>query len=166
MALKTRMVLEPSEIMLTKVTRSTTINLSNSAGSEKIAWVAYAADPGLLTVTPQTGDGGKITIAVTGTLDFYGSVQSAVYVFDITGPDKPVQTIAITIKGDQPHMPGDTNGDTQKDLADVILNLQIATGLTPLLPGYPEPRGSDVDSDFRLGATEAIYVLQESSDIR
>ncbi len=110
---RTRMVLAPAAVSLTRTAKSKEVAISNE-GSGELEWVAVAADPGLITVTPETGAGGRqLTVAAPTTLgfDFYGSVRTAVYVFDVTGPRKPPQAVQVLVKGDQGHEHGDINGN-------------------------------------------------------
>ena len=57
---------------------------------------------------------------------------------------------------------GDLNGDGEVDLADLVLSLQVLTGVRPAgLPG-----GADVDQDGYLTLVEAIYILGTAAGLR
>ncbi|NJL59993.1 MAG: hypothetical protein HC887_10490 [Desulfobacteraceae bacterium] len=60
-------------------------------------------------------------------------------------------------------MPGDINRDKKIDLKDVILALQVLSGLTPANTIYKE---ADVNGDSRIGLEEIVYILQVVSDVR
>ena len=59
-------------------------------------------------------------------------------------------------------MKGDLNGDREVDLADLVLSLQVLTGMSPA--GLH--RGADVDADGQIGLTEAIYILGKAAGLR
>lgn len=65
------------------------------------------------------------------------------------------------------HMKGDTNGDGNVDLADVILALQVISGMnsTGVRSDYASS-GADVNGDGKIGIEEAIYILQKVSGVR
>jgi len=58
---------------------------------------------------------------------------------------------------------GDVNNDGSLELADLIISLQVVTGMDPAadLSGYAES-GADVNNDGRIGLEESIYILQQS----
>ncbi|GBC61925.1 T9SS C-terminal target domain-containing protein [Desulfonema ishimotonii] len=58
---------------------------------------------------------------------------------------------------------GDVDGDSDVDLEDAILALQITVGITPSSSVHTE---ADVNSDGRIGLQEAIYVLGKVSGLR
>jgi hypothetical protein len=58
--------------------------------------------------------------------------------------------------------PGDINDDDIVDLTDVMLTLQIASGLTPSAPNLD----ADVNGDGKIGAEESTYVVQMVAGIR
>jgi len=55
-------------------------------------------------------------------------------------------------------LPGDVNGDGQTDIADAVLALQIAAGVTPVQQIF---LSGDVNGDSRIGMEEAAYILQK-----
>lgn len=56
---------------------------------------------------------------------------------------------------------GDVNGDQEVTLLDSILALQVAVGMQP-----PDVyRSADVNSDQNIGLEEAVFVLQEVSEL-
>jgi hypothetical protein len=57
-------------------------------------------------------------------------------------------------------MVGDVNGDGVLGLDDVIIALQVATGMTP----DELTRQADADGDGRIGLVEAIWILGELGD--
>jgi len=52
---------------------------------------------------------------------------------------------------------GDINNDQQIDLADVILSLQMGSGISPAVVTY---LAADVNEDGRIGLAETVYGLQ------
>jgi hypothetical protein len=58
---------------------------------------------------------------------------------------------------------GDVNGDSQVDLKDVVLILQLLSRITPLANIYTD---ASVNNDDKIGIKEAIYVLQVVSGMR
>ena len=56
---------------------------------------------------------------------------------------------------------GDVNGDGQTDIADAVLALQIAAGITPV---QQIRLSGDVNGDSRIGMEEAAYILQKMDD--
>jgi hypothetical protein len=71
----------------------------------------------------------------------------------------------ITVTGGQPTgMPGDVNDDKVVNLADAILALQIAAGITPT--GQTITNAADVNGDGRIGLAEVIYILQKMAGVR
>ena len=59
-------------------------------------------------------------------------------------------------------MKGDVNGDGEVDLADLVLSLQVLTGMAPA----NLHRGADVDADGQIGLAEAIYILGKAAGLR
>jgi len=55
---------------------------------------------------------------------------------------------------------GDIDGDSDVDLADAIIALQVVTGFEPALAVHAE---SDVNGDGRVGLEEACYILRAMS---
>ena len=55
---------------------------------------------------------------------------------------------------------GDINQDGNTNLYDVILCLQILSGISPAVPVYTD---ADINNDNKLGIEEAIYLLQKIS---
>ena len=72
---------------------------------------------------------------------------------DVTGADFAVRPVDR----------GDINYDGAVDLADLIIVLQIMSGLQPSASIYMD---ADVDGDKTIGLEEAIFILQEMSGIR
>jgi hypothetical protein len=58
---------------------------------------------------------------------------------------------------------GDINHDLHIDLADVILALQVLSGIEPNSAVYKE---ADVNGDGKIGLAEASYVLEVASGLR
>ena len=65
------------------------------------------------------------------------------------------------------HMRGDTNGDGNVDLTDVILALQVISGMNPsgIRSDYASS-GTDVNGDGKIGLEEVIYILQKVAGLR
>lgn len=59
-------------------------------------------------------------------------------------------------------LPGDVNDDYDVNLADAILSLQVAAGLTPA--GIVV--GGDANGDGRIGVADAVYILQVAASRR
>lgn len=59
-------------------------------------------------------------------------------------------------------MKGDVNGDGIINLADLVLSLQVLTGMAP----SDLHRGADVNADGQIGLTEAIYILGKAAGLR
>jgi hypothetical protein len=68
----------------------------------------------------------------------------------------------MDVGGPSTILPGDINDDDIVDLTDVMLTLQIATGLTPTDPNMD----ADVNEDGKIGAEESIYVVQTVAGLR
>ena len=60
-------------------------------------------------------------------------------------------------------MPGDVNNDENIDLSDLILVLQILSGLEPSTSIYVD---AGLDGNGRIGLKEAIFILQDISEMR
>ncbi len=68
------------------------------------------------------------------------------------------EEFSFTIRdGSLTGLPGDVNGDGQTDIADAVLALQIAAGITPVQPIF---LSGDVNGDDRIGMEEVVYILQ------
>jgi len=77
------------------------------------------------------------------------------YQYDVVG-NRTSRTIkAIMI--------GDVNGDSAITLADAIMALQVAAGVTP---GQPPSQNADISGDGRIGLSEAIYIMQKAAGLR
>ena len=59
---------------------------------------------------------------------------------------------------------GDVNGDGVVNLSDVILALQVMSGMTPT--GQNIFMSADINGDGKIGLPEVIYILQKVSGIR
>jgi hypothetical protein len=59
-------------------------------------------------------------------------------------------------------MRGDVNGDGVIDLADVVLSLQLLSGMS----ASDLHRGADVNADGRIGLAEAIFILGKAAGLR
>ena len=59
-------------------------------------------------------------------------------------------------------MKGDVNGDGVIDLADLVLSLQLVTGMT----ASDVHRGADVNRDGQIGLAEAMYILGKAAGLR
>lgn len=67
----------------------------------------------------------------------------------------------------QTDLAGDINWDDQVDLMDVVLVLQILTGIAPdSIPAGYASSGAEVDGDGKAGMAEVIYILQEIAGLR
>ena len=60
-------------------------------------------------------------------------------------------------------MPGDLTGDGQIQLDDLILGLQILSGMAPT---FSSNVAADVSGDSRIGLEEVIFILQWMADLR
>jgi hypothetical protein len=61
---------------------------------------------------------------------------------------------------------GDLNGDGQVDMLDVIIALQVISGIPHVFPFNYPTSGADVNGDNKVGAAEAIYILQYTAGLR
>jgi hypothetical protein len=59
--------------------------------------------------------------------------------------------------------PGDVSGDGSVTLADAILALQAASGITPVAAVN---KAADVNGDGKIGLAEVIYILQKMAGVR
>jgi len=59
--------------------------------------------------------------------------------------------------------PGDMNGDSKVDLADMILILRVLSGV-PV--NETVSFSADVSGDCRIGMEEAVYILQKAAGLR
>jgi hypothetical protein len=57
---------------------------------------------------------------------------------------------------------GDVNGDGKVDLADLVLSLQVLTGMS----ASDVHRGADVNGDGHIGLAEAIFILGKAAGLR
>ena len=64
-------------------------------------------------------------------------------------------------------VPGDINDDSTVDLADLVLALQVLSGVDPqgLISNYAVS-GVDVDGDDLIGLAEVIYIMQYVAGLR
>jgi subtilisin family serine protease len=60
-------------------------------------------------------------------------------------------------------MPGDLTGDGRIQLGDLILGLQILSGMSPI---FASNGAADVNKDSRIGLEEVIFILQWMADLR
>ncbi len=60
-------------------------------------------------------------------------------------------------------IPGDINADEIVDLKDFILAVQIVSDITP---NQNVSAVADVNGDGKIGIEEAVYILQEISELR
>ena len=58
---------------------------------------------------------------------------------------------------------GDINGDGLVDLADAVVALQVATGVTPAAGVHVE---AELTGDGKIGIEEVIYLLQDAAGLR
>ena len=58
---------------------------------------------------------------------------------------------------------GDVDDSKNVDLTDVVLCLQLTSGMTPSATIY---QGADIDGDNRLGTVELIHVLQKVAGLK
>ena len=123
----------------------------------------------MINTTPATGeDGTQLTIAVPSgfNFSFYGSIQSYVLFFDISGAMKEPVKARVLIHGNQALEKGDFNGNHQIDLADSILALKILAGFTQAVPSYPVVQEAAMNGNEKIGVQDVIYDLQYISDLR
>ncbi|OQX27100.1 MAG: hypothetical protein BWK80_07050, partial [Desulfobacteraceae bacterium IS3] len=73
----------------------------------------------------------------------------------VTGPEWTFTTNVVKI--------GDINGDDQVNLSDVILTLQILSGISVSETLIPE---ADVNGDGKIGMEEVVYILQIAAELR
>jgi hypothetical protein len=101
---------------------------------------------------------GDYTIAV-----FVNGVRVAVDTINITSPASSTWTKDVAVST----LKGDLNSDTIVNLTDAIMAMQVLAGSQPLgiRANYPIS-GADVNGDGRIGLEEAIYILQDLSDLR
>ena len=59
-------------------------------------------------------------------------------------------------------IPGDVNDDEGRNVSDAILALQSTIGIAT----NPAYAAADLNGDVKIGVAEAIFVLQEVSDLR
>ena len=57
---------------------------------------------------------------------------------------------------------GDVNGDGKIDLADLVLCLQVQTGISVT----DVHRGADMNGDGHIGLAEAIFILDKAAELR
>jgi hypothetical protein len=57
---------------------------------------------------------------------------------------------------------GDVNGDGVIDLADLVLSLQLLSGMG----ASGVNRGGDVNADGRIGLAKALYILGKAAGLR
>jgi YD repeat-containing protein len=86
----------------------------------------------------------------------YGDGSYIEYVYDNAG--NRTQKIC-----DGAVIPGDTDADTDVDLKDVILDLQISAGEKPAVYIQKE---SDVSGEGQIGIQEAVFGMQSVSGLR
>lgn len=86
----------------------------------------------------------------------YGDGSRTEYFYDDTG-NRTQKVCAGAV------VPGDTDADTDADLKDVVLDLQISSGEKPAV--YIQ-RESDVSGDGRIGVGEAVFGMQSVSGLR
>ncbi len=60
-------------------------------------------------------------------------------------------------------LPGDLNGDSYVDLADMILTLRVLSGI-PV--NETASFSADISGDCRIGMEEAVYILQKTAGLR
>lgn len=58
---------------------------------------------------------------------------------------------------------GDLNGDSFINAADVIMSLQIISGITPKSTFF---LGAEVGGDQKVGLPEALYILQKAAGLQ
>jgi hypothetical protein len=93
----------------------------------------------------------------------YGGTQSVSITASTEGYTSGSDTIVV-LDNDQPtnNTRGDVDHNQSIDLRDVILSLQITSGLTPEWL-YPD---ADVNGDEHIGLAEALYALQVLAGLR
>jgi|APLow6443716910_1056828.scaffolds.fasta_scaffold448192_1 hypothetical protein len=84
----------------------------------------------------------------------YDNTARIEYVYDVVGNCVSQTVIAFNLKGD-------INGDSDVNLTDAILALQIIAGLKPTV--YIQ---NEVNNDGRIGLAEAIYAMQKVAGLQ
>ena len=87
-----------------------------------------------------------------------------VYKLTVTdnGGKTDTDSVKITINADNNEIDGDVNGDSNVDLSDAILALQLMVGINPAQPIY---KTADVNGDYKIGLEEAIRAIHVVSGI-
>ncbi|MDM8540116.1 C13 family peptidase [Desulfococcaceae bacterium HSG9] len=84
------------------------------------------------------------------------------------GPNE-TKTINVTYNSLYPScLPGNLTDDSQLDLQDAIVALQVMTGNTAsgMLRSDYTTSGVDIDGDGKVGMAEVIYVLEKTAELR
>ena len=84
--------------------------------------------------------------------DTGSKVTTIAYAYDAAG-NMTSSTITVNF------LLGDVDGNQVVDLADAVLCLQVAAGITSASSSIHQ--GADIDGDNRLGMVELIYILRK-----
>ncbi|MCD6585823.1 MAG: hypothetical protein J7K96_08690, partial [Desulfobacteraceae bacterium] len=114
-----------------------------------------------------SGAMGSFPLSLTGqTPSFTAPNADEWVIYRLTVTDNGGKTdtdkVTITINADNNKIDGDVNGDSNVDLSDAILALQLMVGINPAQPIY---KTADVNDDGQIGLEEAIRALQAVSGI-
>ncbi len=140
----------PLSVDKVTLTDSSNFSLSINGGNNPL---------GSLPVSIPAGENRTVTVTF---MPSTGRSLSANLVIGSSDPD--VAEIRAVLLGNDPPVPGDVNGDRTVTLADAILALQIAAGVTPA--GQAVTNTADINNDGRIGMAEAIYILQKMAGLR
>jgi hypothetical protein len=137
-----------SEIMNPSTITSTTFILKNQSGVTIRGTVGYVGTVASYYPDDPMEVGQRYTATITtGVQNTDGTAMASAYTWSFTVGTSDVD---IVVKGD-------VNADGHVDLSDVILCLQVLSGLAP---ANIHP-AADVDGDGKIGIAEAIYAMQK-----
>ena len=79
-----------------------------------------------------------------------------------------IETLNVSYLEISSCVPADLNGDSQLDLQDAVIALQVLAGFDvsdKISSDYPAS-GADIDGDGKVGMAEAIYALEKTAELR
>jgi len=92
-----------------------------------------------------------------------GIYRIVVYAMDSQGLYSQPAHMVVAKNAELPDEDGDANGNGVVDLTDLVLILQLLSGIDPQ---QPISLSADVDIDTKIGLAEAIYVMQKVAGLR
>ena len=148
---------DPS-ISITSPTSSSTYATSSSS----ITIGGSASDNvGVTQVTWSNNRGGSGTASGTTSWSNSGiTLYSGTNILTVTARDAAGNTSSDTLTVTYTLLGGDINQDGTTNLVDLMLGLQIISGITPAGDVFTS---ADINNDSRIGTEEVIYILQKIS---